>query len=70
MSGLTRKHFAAVAHALAESINRADQFGNMIGAEYVRNDTVQRVANALKQFNPAFDQARFVQACNATPRER
>lgn len=63
---MTRKHFEALADALATSRPETPSRTNDtrgIGAYWQWINDVYAVANACARFNDAFDKERFVQAC-------
>lgn len=60
MTGMTKKHFAAIARVINET-----RGGNPdSNAAQAALDLVSlRLAGELRMFNPAFDKARFLTAC-------
>lgn len=59
---MTKKHFKAIADALAAERKRQTDVASYISVAAVDLVAV-RLADALAAFNPAFDRARFLRAC-------
>lgn len=61
---MTRKHFRAIADAVAEArrANDYDTTEPTAGIDAV-DDVARNLADSLRQFNPSFDRARFLEAC-------
>ena len=57
---MTKKHFEALASALAEG---ATWDGDSRNQWEVWHDAVDNIADACARFNPLFDRARFIAAC-------
>lgn len=62
---MTRKHFNAIARALAQSYAHAIDAKSRDAIE----NTIGRLASEFEQFNKNFDRARFVAACKGSARK-
>ena len=69
-TSMTRKHFQAIADAISESMpDRGAWSTTEYGTEAFNVATEQHkltaraIAYNLRQFNPAFDKAKFLKAC-------
>jgi len=61
---MTKKHFEALAQALANSRPGTDYEPDTGSRLRQWLDDVDEIVEVLAGFNPLFDRARFVEACN------
>jgi len=67
---MTRKHYCAIAEAIAETrryvIDFYDENKSIPPATRALDLTAQRLASEFKSDNPRFDRSRFLRACGAS----
>ena len=69
MTSMTRKHFQAIADAIRGCVYLDESEITAMREDGIDAVTAQReniafaIADALRQFNPAFDRERFLKAC-------